>query len=225
MPRTRLFTGPADPRIKRALCLVAHPDDIEFYCAGCVLLMTRHGAVVDFVVATSGDKGTRIGTMSRAKLARLREREQEIAAEMLGVKRVVFLRHPDAELEPTLALREEFVREIRHSRPDVIFTFDPNVPYRFHPDHRAVGRVALDAAWPAARDPLSYPKTGPPHETAEAWCFGGDVPTLEVDVSEVLDRKIDARLAHESQTASPPALRRRWRHTARVERFHQVNLR
>lgn len=225
MPRTRLFTGPQDKRIRRALCIVAHPDDIEFYCAGSVLLMTRHGAVVDFVVATSGDKGARDTTQSRAKVARIREREQELAAGILGVKRVVFLRHADAELEPTLALREELVREIRHSKPEVLFTFDPNVPYRFHPDHRAVGRVTLDAAWPSARDPLTYPKAGPPHETAEAWCFGGDQPTLEVDVSEVLEQKIEARLAHESQTASPAALRRRWRYSARLEKFHQVNLR
>jgi len=39
----RLFSGPDDKRIKRALCIVAHPDDIEFYCAGVVLMMTGHG--------------------------------------------------------------------------------------------------------------------------------------------------------------------------------------
>jgi len=223
--RPRTFSGPEDRRIKRALCLVAHPDDIEFYCAGVVLMMTGHGAAVDFVVATSGDKGARDTTRSRAKLARLREREQEIAAEMVGVENVRFLRHPDAELVEDLELRQEFVREIRATKPDVLLTFDPNVRYRFHPDHRVVGRVALDAAWPCARDPLTYPKDGPPHETAEAWCFGGDQPDLEVDVSSVLERKIAARLAHESQTRSPAALIRRWRSMARVERFHQVNLR
>jgi LmbE family N-acetylglucosaminyl deacetylase len=222
---SRVFTGPSDKRIKRALCLVAHPDDIEFYCAGAVLLMTAHGAAVDFVVATSGDKGARDTSKSPAKLARLREREQEMAAEILGVKNVRFLRHPDAELVESLELREELVREIRTTKPDVLLTFDPNVPYRFHPDHRVVGRVALDAAWPCARDPLTYPKAGAPHETAEAWCFGGIQPNLEVDVSEVIARKIEARLAHASQTGNPASLIRRWRSTARIERFHQVNLR
>jgi LmbE family N-acetylglucosaminyl deacetylase len=221
----RLFAGPQDRRIKRALCIVAHPDDIEFYCAGAVLLMTRHGAVVDFVVATSGDKGTRDARKSRAKIARIREREQEIAAELLGVERVTFLRHPDAELVESLELREELVREIRTSKPDLMLTFDPNVPYRFHPDHRVVGRVALDAAWPCARDPLTYPKAGEPHETAEAWCFGGVQPTLEVDVTEVIAAKIEARLAHASQTGNPATLARRWRAIGRVEKFHQVNLR
>jgi LmbE family N-acetylglucosaminyl deacetylase len=221
----RLFAGPQDRRIKRAMCIVAHPDDIEFYCAGAVLLMTRRGAVVDFVVATSGDKGTRDARKSRAKVARTREREQEIAADLVGVKRVTFLRYPDAELVESLELREELVREIRASKPDVMLTFDPNVPYRFHPDHRVVGRVALDAAWPCARDPLTYPEAGEPHETAEAWCFGGVQPTLEIDVTEVIAAKIDARLAHASQTGNPTTLARRWRSIARVEKFHQVNLR
>jgi LmbE family N-acetylglucosaminyl deacetylase len=221
----KLFGGPDDKRIKRALCIVAHPDDIEFYCAGAILLMARHGAVIDFVVATSGDKGARDTTKSSAKVARIREREQEMAAEVMGVKRVKFLRHPDAELVESLELREEFVHEIRTSKPDVLFTFDPNVPYRFHPDHRVVGRVALDAAWPSARDPLTFPKAGAPHETAEAWCFGGIQPTLEIDVEDVLAKKIEARLAHASQTRSPASLMRRWRATARVEKFHQVNLR
>ena len=165
MAARKLFTGPDDRRIKRALCVVAHPDDIEFYCGGTVLKMTARGVLVDFVLATSGDKGARDASKSRAKVARIREREQEAAAYVMGVKRVAFLRHPDAELVEDLELREEFVREIRTSKPDVLITFDPNVPYRYHPDHRVVGRVALDAAWPCARDPLTFPKAGEPHET------------------------------------------------------------
>jgi LmbE family N-acetylglucosaminyl deacetylase len=225
MARSRVFTGPEDRRIKRVLCLVAHPDDIEFYCAGSVLMMAAHGATVDFVLATSGDKGTRDAKKSREKVARVREREQEMAAAVLGANRVSFLRHADAELVETLELREQFVKEIRLTKPDVLLTFDPNVPYRFHPDHRVVGRVALDAAWPSARDPLTYPKAGPPHETPEAWCFGGLQPDIEIDTADVLAKKIEARLAHVSQTTHPASLVRRWRAMARIEKFHRVNLR
>src|SRR5260370_6943128 len=125
-----------------------------------MLLMGRHGATVDFVLATSGDKGARDASKSRAKVARIREREQELAADVLGVKRVASLRHPDAELVESLELREEFVREIRTTKPDVILTFDPNVPYRFHPDHRLFGPVSLDPPCPRARDPLPFPQPG-----------------------------------------------------------------
>jgi LmbE family N-acetylglucosaminyl deacetylase len=225
MARARLFTGPDDRRIKRALCIVAHPDDVEFYCGGPVLKMTSRGVVVDLVLATSGDKGTRDASKSPAQIAKTREREQEAAARLLGTNRVAFLRYPDAELIESLELRKEFVRQIRESKPDVLLTFDPNVRYRYHPDHRVAGRVALDAAWPSARDPLTYPESGAPHETAEAWCFAGQEPNLEIDVSEVLDGKIEARIAHASQTGSATALRRRWRVIGRIEKFHQVDLR
>jgi len=221
----KLFTGPEDRRIKRALCIVAHPDDIEYYCGGTVLKMTARGARVDFLLTTSGDKGTRNPNIPSEELAAKREQEQEAAAYVLGVKRVTFLRHGDAELMESLELREEFVRAIRASMPDVLLTFDPNGGYRYHPDHRIVGRVALDAAWPCARDPLTYPDAGPPHETAEAWCFAGVQPNLEVDVGDVIEDKIEARLAHATQTRYPPALRRRWNAAARIERFHQVDLR
>src|SRR5260370_38674223 len=105
MAARKLFRGPDDRRIKRALCVVAHPDDIEFYCGGTVLKMTTRGVTVDFVLATSGDKRARDVSSSRAKGARLREREQEAAAYVMGVKRAAFLRHPDAELAEHVELR------------------------------------------------------------------------------------------------------------------------
>jgi LmbE family N-acetylglucosaminyl deacetylase len=222
------FSGPHDPAITRALCIVAHPDDVDFFCAGSVLLMTRRGVVVDFVLATSGDKGSRDGSVSGADLAATREREQLASSQVLGGDRVEFLRHRDAELVDSLELRGELVREIRRSRPDVLFTFDPTPGHRQHPDHRVIGRVALDAAWPCARDPLTYPEMGPPHETAEAWLFGsprGVGVDLKVDVRDVLDTKIAARLEHRSQTGDEAVLRRRWRRVGVEERFVQVDLR
>jgi LmbE family N-acetylglucosaminyl deacetylase len=229
LPRPRLFSGPADRRIRRALCIVAHPDDIEFFCAGTVAMMTGRGVQADFVLATSGDKGTREPGLTGDELCARREAEQLASAARLGAARVEFLRYRDAELVESLELRADLVREIRRTQPDVLFSFDPFPAPRQHPDHRTVGRVALDAAWPCARDPLTYPEAGPPHETAEAWLFGsppGAPPAnLTVDVSEVLDLKIAARLEHASQTVSPVRLRSRWRRMAGEERFLQVDLR
>lgn len=191
--------------------------------------MTRRGVTVDFVLATSGDKGTREPGLSGAQLAARREQEQLASARLLGAERVEFLGERDAELFDSLELRGALVRQIRRSRPDLLLTFDPTPGYRQHPDHRVVGRVALDAAWPCARDPLSFPEAGAPHETDEAWLFGSPPtappPDLEVDVGEVLELKIAARLEHVSQTSSPARLRARWRRTAAHERFIRVDLR
>jgi len=225
LARPKPFTGPEDRRIKRALCIVAHPDDIEFYCGGTVFKLNGRGVAVAFLLATSGDKGTSDPAVSSTTLAKTREAEQVAAARILGVEDVEFLRHPDAELVESLALRGEFVAAIRRTRPDLLLTFDPTPAYRYHPDHRVVGRVALDAAWPAARDRLSFPTLGAPHETAEAWCFASPDPDLVVDVGDVLDAKIAARLEHGSQTPSPVRLRYRWRAIGAEERFHRVDLR
>ena len=225
MARAKLFSGPEDRRIKRALCIVAHPDDIEFYCAGTVLKLTARGVAVAFLLATSGDKGTSDPAVSSKALAKTREGEQVAAARRLGVEDVEFLRHPDAELVESLELRGELVAAIRRTRPDLLLTFDPTPAYRYHPDHRVIGRVALDAAWPTARDRLSFPTQGAPHETAEAWCFASPDPDLLVDVGDVLDAKIAARLEHHSQTPSPVRLRYRWRAIGAEERFHRVDLR
>jgi LmbE family N-acetylglucosaminyl deacetylase len=204
---------------------VAHPDDIEFYCGGSVIMLTQRQVHVDFVLATSGDKGTEDPDIDGPALAARREEEQLRAARLLGADDVEFLRHADAELIESLELRGEFVRAIRRSRPDLLLTFDPIPGYRQHPDHRVVGRLALDAAWPCARDRLTYPDLGPPHKTAEAWLFAGPNPMLKVDVNSVLTEKINARLEHDTQTGSPAALRARWRHAGAEERLTQVDLR
>ncbi len=87
--------------------------------------------------------------------------------------------------------------------------------------------MALDAAWPCARDRLTHPEAGPPHETAEAWLFGAptEQADLTVDVSEVLEEKIQARLEHRSQTRDAEQMRQRWRQVAGTERFVRVDLR
>src|SRR3989442_15639143 len=111
-PKSR-FRGPEDRSIKRVLCIAAHPDDAEFYCAGPLLLLVRGGAKVDLVLVTSGDKGAREPDIDGPALANLREGEQLAAATRLGLSQVESLRHPDSELVESLELRGELIREIR----------------------------------------------------------------------------------------------------------------
>ena len=138
--------------IERVLVIVAHPDDIESWVAGTVCRFTEMGRQVAYVLCPSGDKGTSDPTQTPQQVAAMREAEQIAAAHVLGVESVTFLRWPDSEVEPTLALRRELVRQVRIHRPDLVITHDPVPPYRLHPDHRAVGRATLDALFPCARD-------------------------------------------------------------------------
>src|SRR5499427_7215449 len=84
LARQRAFNGPGDPRLERALCIAAHPDDVDFFAAGTVLLMTGRGVTVDLVLVTSGDKGTRDPAREAEELAATREREQLASAGCWG---------------------------------------------------------------------------------------------------------------------------------------------
>jgi len=78
-----------------AMVIVAHPDDIEFSCAGTIARWVQAGARISYVLCTSGDVGIAEEGMTREQAIKIREEEQRLAAEMVGVKYVVFLREPD----------------------------------------------------------------------------------------------------------------------------------
>ncbi len=209
------------PAAVSILAVAAHPDDIESWCAGTLARAIDAGATVRLLLVTSGDKGSDDPRDSAADVARRREREAAEAARLLGLAEVAFLRHPDGEVEDTRALRGELVAAIRRWRPAVLFTHDPErpyPPYTTHRDHRVVGRAALDAAYPLARDRLSFPEHAAaglePHAVGKVWLFSSDRPTAYVDIGAGFERKIAARLAHASQTSDPAALRAGWQERA-----------
>lgn len=199
---TTLDSHPSAPQ--RALVIMAHPDDIEFTCGGTVANLTDAGCSVTFCLVTSGDKGTKDRGLPPSELAALREAEQEAAAKVLGVQRCLFLRWPDGFVEDTPELRGALVRCIREVTPDLLITWDPYREFN-HRDHRTVGVLTLDAAFPLARVPHSYPghqETGLlPHRVNEILLAGTREPDYYVDVAHQRERKIDAIRCHASQVA------------------------
>ena len=150
-------------RPDRALVVAAHPDDIEYGCAGTVARWVQEGAHVAYCLVTNGAAGSSDPDMTRERLAALREAEARAAAKVVGVERVEFLGYEDGLLEPTLEVRERIVRVIRQVRPEVIVTSDPTTWYvadRYvnHPDHRAAGAATLAAVIPGADTRLAYPE-------------------------------------------------------------------
>jgi len=169
------------PSVGVILAVAAHPDDIESWCAGTVARAIDAGAIVRLLLVTSGDKGSDDPHDTAGAVAGRREREAVEAGRRLGLAEVTFLRQPDGEVEDTRALRGELVAAIRRWRPAALFTHDPAhpyPPYLAHRDHRVVGRAALDAAYPLARDRLSFPEHGAaglePHAIGAVWLFSSD---------------------------------------------------
>lgn len=75
----------------RLLVVVAHPDDIESWCAGTVCRFADAGKHVCYVLCTSGDKGTSDPALTSQQVAKIREAEQLEAARILGVDCVTFM--------------------------------------------------------------------------------------------------------------------------------------
>lgn len=206
----------------RAMVIVAHPDDIEFGCAGTIARWTSQGCEACYVICTSGDVGIDEPDMSRERAAVIREGEQRAAARVAGVEDVVFLREPDGSLENTLALRKRLVREIRRFKPEALITMDPTVlwvndGYVNHPDHRAAAGAAVDAVFPAAGQSHVFQELEVEglraHKTRKLYvmAFGSPGDTV-VDVSASFDVKLAALREHKSQIGDwdPAPMLREW---------------
>ena len=198
------MSGNTEPR--RALIVMAHPDDIEFTCGGTAAKLSDEGWEVAFCLVTSGDKGAKDEEIPASELAALREAEQEGAARELGVSRCIFLRVPDGFVEDGPELRGRLVEVVREVRPELLITWDGYRGFN-HRDHRTVGIAALDAVFPLARNPHTYAEQlggelGP-QRVNTVLLAGSAEPDFYVDVSAQMERRIDALMHHGSQVAAP----------------------
>ncbi len=189
---------------KSAMAIFAHPDDPEFSCAGTVARWTQAGCRVTYVLLTSGNVGTDDASLTPERLTEIREAEQRAACAEVGVHEVVFLRHGDCQLVPTLELRRQIVQLVRQYRPDVVLTTDPTGVfwgdrYINHPDHRAAGQATIDAVAPAASQVLLWPELGKSHRVCMVYLASAVEPNVAVDISETIGRKIAALRQHKSQ--------------------------
>jgi LmbE family N-acetylglucosaminyl deacetylase len=199
-------------RPARFMVIVAHPDDAEFGPAATAARWIDEGSEGWLVCCTSGDAGAEDPETDPLELAALREREQRAAATVVGYAGVTFLHQPDGALANDLALREHLVREIRTFRPDAVLATDPESIFHGergvnHTDHRAAGIAAVDAVYPAARNPMAFPwlaRDGlAAHSVRRLYLFWSNQPTARIDVSAWIDRKVAALRAHESQLHEP----------------------
>lgn len=104
----------------RALCIVAHPDDMEFGSAAAVARWTQQGKDISYCLVTSGEAG--IDGMHPDESGPLREAEQRESCRIVGVTEIDFLRQPDGILEYGLELRGMLAEVIRRRRPEIVIT-------------------------------------------------------------------------------------------------------
>src|SRR6195952_4155543 len=138
---------PVDESWERALCIVAHPDDMEFGTAAAVARWTGQGKWVGYTMVTSGEAG--IDGLDPEESRRVREAEQVASAAIVGVDVVDFPGLPDGVLEYGVELRRVIAAEVRKHRPDIVITGNFRDTFGGRnlnqADHIAVGKAVLDA--------------------------------------------------------------------------------
>ncbi len=200
----------ADSEIKRVLVISAHPDDSDFGASGTIAQWVKKGIEVSYVFCTNGDQGGEESGFTKEEMPAIRQREQRAAGAAIGVSDITFLNYIDGNLEATLGLRKDLVRQIRISQPDRMVCQSPERNWdrigASHPDHLAAGEAAIQAVYPDARNPFAFTdlleKEGlRPWRVKEIWVSAFANPDHFVDITDTFDLKIKALQAHASQTA------------------------
>jgi LmbE family N-acetylglucosaminyl deacetylase len=184
----------------RVLLVAAHPDDIDYSCAGTIAGWTEAGVEVSYCIVTDGDAGGDDPSVPRAEMAALRREEQRKAGIVLGVSDIDFLGHPDGRVFVTYELRRDITRVIRRVRPDRVVLPPPvrnlRSMYGSHPDHTATGEAGMCAVYPDARNPFAHPELLvdeglEPHTVGEVWVMTSTEEADHfVDITDRLDRKM-----------------------------------
>jgi LmbE family N-acetylglucosaminyl deacetylase len=207
IPAVEANVSPAIRPPWRVLVVAAHPDDIEYGCAGTVAKWTDEGAHVTYCIVTDGSTGTQDRDLVGERLAELRREESARAAAVVGVQDIEWLGYPDGYVAYSLDLRKDLARVFRRLRPHRYVVMDPASTidgFVNHPDHRAVGQASLDVTVTAGTTPGHFPELlgeglEPWRGLRELWIMGPGARPEASDISATIGRKVEALLCHRTQ--------------------------
>ncbi|MBR9991314.1 MAG: bacillithiol biosynthesis deacetylase BshB1 [Gemmatimonadetes bacterium] len=181
------------------LAVMAHPDDAELLCAGALLASAANGRSTAILDLTGGERGS-WGTASG------RSAEAGEAARLLGVAERRSAGLPDGSLTSSPQAREAVAAHIRDLRPTTVILHWPEAR---HPDHRAASELGRDACFLAGvanADIEGEPFRPRKVVYALAYAEHGPKPTVVVDISAHMERKLEAIFAFSSQFEGKTAL-------------------
>ena len=192
-----------DEAWSRALCVAAHPDDLEYGLAAAVDRWAQQGKTVTYLLATHGEAG--IDGVPPSEAGSVRAQEERDGAAEVGVDTVEFLDYDDGMVEYGLPLRRDIARAIRIHKPEVVITLTHRERFAGggtnQADHRVVGLAALDASKDAGNQWI-HPELAV--DGFEPWsgvrwvCMtGAPEATHGVDVTGHLDAAVASLEAHQ----------------------------
>lgn len=174
------------------LAIMAHPDDAELLCGGALIKSASRGKRVGIIDLTAGEMGSSGSAETRA-------REAANAGALMGLALRACAELPDSLLRNDHESRLVVAALIRAFRPRVVIT---HWKVGRHRDHRIASELVRDACFLAALRKLEVPgEPFRPHKLIYATAFreDADPPDFVVDITNQMDRKLDAIAAYSSQ--------------------------
>jgi N-acetylglucosamine malate deacetylase 1 len=174
------------------LAIGAHPDDMELICGGTLVranMLGRSTGILDLAAGELASRGT----------PDLRAKEAARAAQVMGVSVRENLGFPDGGIQNTPDTRAKVALVIRRLKPRVVITHSQ---HGRHPDHPTVAQLVRDACFVAGLKKIA-PEFAPyrPLKVIHALSFREDnqKPTFVVDITESLEKKLEAIACYASQ--------------------------
>lgn len=189
---------------KVVIAIGAHPDDIEFYMAGTLLMLKKAGYEAHYLNVASGNCGSvqYNSTTTRS----VRHTEARAAARLLGAEFHPSLTN-DLEILYSMELLRALAAVIREVKPGIVLTHPPE---DYMEDHTNTCRLAVTAAFargmPNLRSTPSRPVAD--YETTIYHCMPHSlrdglrrrvIPGAYVNTTSVQKAKREALAAHKSQ--------------------------
>lgn len=181
------------------LAFGAHPDDVELGCGGTIAKLISEGKKCVIVDLTKGEMGTR-GTDETRKV------EAGNSATILGVTARENLGMKDGFLTNSEEYQMRIVKMVRKYRPEIVLA---NAIDDRHPDHAKGSKLVSDACFLAGLRKVETTEDG---ESQEVWRpkhifnyiqWKNIKPEFVIDISEHLDKKIEACMAFKTQFYDP----------------------
>lgn len=189
--------------MSRVLAAFAHPDDIEFLCAGTLRLLVERGWELRCVTLSGGDMGAPSGT--REEIRRRRLKEAEAGAAVLGGS-YAWAGLNDLEIYYCPVQVRQVTEVLRQFSPDLVITHSPRC---YMVDHEETAKLVRMATFAMAMPlfPASTPATAggvPALYYADALegtdSFGKPVRAdFWIDIASGFDFRQRALACHESQ--------------------------
>lgn len=182
----------------RVLAFGAHPDDVEFRCAGTLAKYAKRGDEVYICVATNGNIGS--FRMSKKEIAEMRRQEAQNACDLIGAK-LIWLDEDDEFLFDNEKTRLKFIDAVRIARPDVIFA--PPYYRDYNPDHDITGYLAFIARINASIKLIETEYEPIAKKAPIFFCTplqsNNFVPEYYIDITDTMETKKQMFACHASQ--------------------------